>query len=102
MELGGRWHLVEPSVLSEVLELLLLTAQERGWPLDSVPAGSAAALLQEESTYDPRYNSFASAFLTSILQSQTQVQADMKHKDVAQPRCSLTQGLGISALCCCD
>ena len=73
VELGGRWHLVEPSVLSEVLELLLLTAQERGWPLDSVPAGTAATLLQEESSYDPRYEFFVSAFLTSMLRLRTQV-----------------------------
>ena len=43
--LGGRWRLVEEDYLGGLLEALLLTATEHGWPLEAVPLSEAAAAL---------------------------------------------------------
>ena len=45
---------MQPAYLGHVLELLLLTAAERGWPLDAVHGAEAAAALRAEGGVDPR------------------------------------------------
>jgi len=52
--LDGRWRAVQPPYLGHVLELLLLTAAERGWPLDALDGAEAAAALRAEGGVDPR------------------------------------------------
>ncbi len=52
--LDSRWRAVQPAYLGHVLELLLLTAAERGWPLDALDGAEAPAALRAEGNVDPR------------------------------------------------
>lgn len=54
LEIDGRWRLVDPSYLGHVLELLLVTACEHGWPRSAVPAENMGACLCSEADIDPR------------------------------------------------
>ena len=45
---------MEPVYLGHVLELLLLTAAERGWSPDALDGAEAAAALHAEGNVDPR------------------------------------------------
>lgn len=47
LRVEGRWRGVDPGYLGTVLELVLLTAIEKGWSLDAVPAADAADALVE-------------------------------------------------------
>ena len=53
--LDGRWRGVDPAYVGHVLELLLLTALERGWPRDALDGAEAAATLRAEGNVDPRW-----------------------------------------------
>ena len=52
-DLGGRWQVPSQEYAASLLALLLLTAQHQGWPLTSLPAGEAGALLSQDG-HDPR------------------------------------------------
>ncbi|KAL4439418.1 hypothetical protein ABPG77_008747 [Micractinium sp. CCAP 211/92] len=51
--LDGRYCLVDPGYQGMLLELVLLTAVEHGWPLSRLPGARMAAALQPHG-YDPR------------------------------------------------
>jgi len=53
-DLDGRWQVPSQEYAASLLALLLLTAQHQGWPLTSLPAGEAGALLSQDG-HDPRY-----------------------------------------------
>ena len=56
--LDSRWRAVDPAYLGHVLELLLLTAAERGWAPDALDGAEAAAALQADGSVDPRWVSW--------------------------------------------
>ncbi|GBF89216.1 sister chromatid cohesion DCC1 [Raphidocelis subcapitata] len=45
LRLAGRWRLVDEDYLGRLLEVLLLSATEAGWPLEAVPLDDAAVAL---------------------------------------------------------
>ncbi|KAI8463895.1 MAG: sister chromatid cohesion protein Dcc1 [Monoraphidium minutum] len=45
VRLGGRWRLVDADYLGRLLEVLLLSATENGWPLDEIPLADACQAL---------------------------------------------------------
>lgn len=50
----GRYCTVDAGYQGMLLELVLLTAVEHGWPLSALPGGKVAAALEPHG-YDPRY-----------------------------------------------
>ncbi|KAF8068237.1 dscc1 [Scenedesmus sp. PABB004] len=48
VQLGGVWRLVDEAYLGGLLEMLTMTALERGWPLDALPLEEAVAAMQPD------------------------------------------------------
>ena len=53
VDIDGRWQVIDHELLSTVLELIILNAQQNEWKLDAMPeAESMEAIV--DSTYDAR------------------------------------------------
>ncbi|KAF6256903.1 sister chromatid cohesion protein Dcc1 [Scenedesmus sp. NREL 46B-D3] len=48
VQLAGRWRLVDEAYLGALLEMLIMTALEKGWSMDSIPVREAVQALQPD------------------------------------------------------
>lgn len=48
VELDGYWRVIDPQYLGQLLELVILTAQQEGYPLTAVRAGAVTRSLSME------------------------------------------------------
>ena len=55
VDIDGRWQLVDDEFMGTLLEIIILTAQQNGWSLDTMPEDEAMEALVDGS-YDARCN----------------------------------------------
>ncbi|WIA31014.1 hypothetical protein OEZ86_001054 [Tetradesmus obliquus] len=48
LQMNGRWRLVEEAYLGALLEMLVMTALEKGWAMDAIPLREAVQALQPD------------------------------------------------------